>query len=221
MTGTLSLLCCENFRPEIEAAVAAEGWTDVTVGSFPARCGRPPLSWNELHPLLGPAGTGAVVIGNVCLAGLDKATGNAPPVKLVRQEQCFHMVAGRSLVDEAISRGAYLITPGWRADWRGKLRQMGFDEARAVVFPRFRARTGVVRPARLLMHRAGEMATRLACRAPASASASTPCVNGWGECWPSGARRRQSSAPPCASAITPAKSPITRRQWIFWAVCRS
>lgn len=128
MTGTLTLLCCENFRPELEAAVAAEGWTDVAIRTFPAHCGRPPLSWNELRPLLGPAGTPAVVIGNVCLASLDAATANASAVRLIRQEQCFHMVAGHGLVDEAINRGAYLITPGWLANWRGKLRQMGFDE---------------------------------------------------------------------------------------------
>jgi diguanylate cyclase (GGDEF)-like protein len=128
MTATLTLLCCENFRPEIEAAVAAEGWTDVAVGVFPAHCGRPPLSWKALQPLLGSVDTRAMVIGNVCLAGMDAAAGNAPQVSLLRQEQCFHMVAGHTLVDEAINRGAYLITPGWLADWRGRLRQMGFDE---------------------------------------------------------------------------------------------
>ncbi|MBI4998762.1 MAG: diguanylate cyclase [Rhodocyclales bacterium] len=134
MTGKLTLLCCENFRPEIAAAVAAEGWPDVSVAAFPARCGRPPLSWYELHPLLGPAGTRTAVIGNVCLAGLETAATNAPAVKLLRQEQCFHMVAGHSLVDEAIARGAYLITPGWLADWRGKLSQMGFDEVTGGAF---------------------------------------------------------------------------------------
>lgn len=129
MTTTLTLLCCENFRAEIEAAIAAEGWTDVAVRVFPAHCGRPLLSRNELGALLGPGEGNAMVIGNACLAGLDASDGNRPQLKLIRQEQCFHMVAGRSLVDEAISRGAYLITPGWLADWRGKLRQMGFDEA--------------------------------------------------------------------------------------------
>lgn len=129
MTGNLTLLCCENFRAEIEAAVAAEGWTDVAVRTFPAHCGRPPLSCNELGVLLGHAEGDAMVIGNVCLAGLDAPEGNPLPVKLIRQEQCFDMLAGHDLIDEVISRGAYLITPGWLADWRGKLRQMGFDEA--------------------------------------------------------------------------------------------
>jgi diguanylate cyclase (GGDEF)-like protein len=128
MSGTLTLLCCDNFRPEVEAAVAAEGWTDVTVGTFAPHCGRPPLSWNELRPLLGPADTPAVAIGNVCLAGLDTAPSKASAVRLLRLEQCFHMVAGHGLVDEALNRGAYLITPGWLADWRSKLHQMGFDE---------------------------------------------------------------------------------------------
>jgi diguanylate cyclase (GGDEF)-like protein len=157
MTGKLCLLCCENFRAEIETVVAAEAWTDVAVAVFPARCGRPPLAWDDVRPLLEPNCTQAVVIGNACLASLEAPPKDAPPLRLVRQEECFHMLAGRTLVDEAIDRGAYLITPGWLADWRGKLRQMGFDETTAGEFFRDFARelllldtgTGVDAPAKL------------------------------------------------------------------------
>jgi len=50
------------------------------------------------------------------------------------------LVAGAAFVADAISRGAYLITPGWLEDWRGKLGRMGFDEGSASGFFRDSAR---------------------------------------------------------------------------------
>jgi diguanylate cyclase (GGDEF)-like protein len=140
MSQKLCLLCCENFRCEIEAAVAAEGWTDVAVAVFPARCGRPPMSWEELRPLVQESCSQVLIVGNACLRGLDEPPADWPPVRQLRQEECFHLLAGASLVAEAIARDAYLITPGWLDDWRGKLGKMGFDEASAGGFFRDFAR---------------------------------------------------------------------------------
>ncbi len=134
MTGKLCLLCCQNFHPEIAAVIAAEGWTDVTVAAFPARCGHPPLTWNELQSQLAEGCTQVMILGNACLKGLGSPPADWPPVKQLQQQECFDMVAGATLVAEAISRDAYLITPGWLADWRGNLRRMGFDEGSAAGF---------------------------------------------------------------------------------------
>jgi diguanylate cyclase (GGDEF)-like protein len=138
--GKLCLLCCENFRPEIEAAVAVEGWGDVAIAVFPSRCGRPPMSWDELRPLLNEGCSKVVIVGNACLRGVGEPPADWPPVRQFRQEECFHLLAGTSLVAEAIARDAYLITPGWLDDWRGKLGKMGFDETSAGGFFRDFAR---------------------------------------------------------------------------------
>jgi PAS domain S-box-containing protein len=134
MAGKLCLLCCGNFRPEVEAAVAAERWTDVAVAAFPSRCGHPAVSWEELRPLVADGSTQVMILGRACLEGLGSAPAGWPPVRLVEQVECFHLVAGSALVDDAIARDAYVITPGWLADWRGKLREMGFDEGNAAEF---------------------------------------------------------------------------------------
>lgn len=47
-------------------------------------------------------------------------------VRLLHQEQCFHIVAGATLVADAIERGAYLLTPAWLEDWPGRIAEMGF-----------------------------------------------------------------------------------------------
>ena len=127
MTTRLCLLCCHNFHAEIAAAIQAEGFDDVVAVAFPARCGRPPVTWGELRPLLPADCSQIAVLGRSCLHGLGEPPAGFPPVRLVPQKQCFHLVAGNHLVDEAISGGGYLITSAWLADWRGQIRAMGFD----------------------------------------------------------------------------------------------
>ncbi len=121
MTAKLCLLCCQNFQPEVAAAVASEGWTDVTVAAFPARCGHPPLGWDELRPALAGC-TEAIVLGRACLEGLDSPPADLPPVQRLQLKECFDLVGGTTLVAEATARGAYLITSGRLDDWRGAAR---------------------------------------------------------------------------------------------------
>lgn len=187
VSAELCLLCCESFRPEVEAAVAAEGWIDVRVASFPALCGHPPMGWDALRPLVAEHCTQIVILGRACLHGLGGAqqagapegsvgAGSArpgwPPVRQLHLPECFNLVAGATLVAEAIARGAYLITPAWLADWRGNLRRLGFDEGNAAGFFHDFARelvlldTGVAPDASLklgeLAQAAGLPATRVA-----------------------------------------------------------
>lgn len=124
--GKLCILGCHGFQREIAAAIAAEGWSDVAVAAFPACCGRPPISWDALRPLLDKDCTQVVLFGLACLAGLGDIPPDWPPVRLLRQEQCFHIVAGPALVADAMARGAYLLTPAWLADWRERMAEMGF-----------------------------------------------------------------------------------------------
>jgi diguanylate cyclase (GGDEF)-like protein/PAS domain S-box-containing protein len=130
MPGKLCILSCYGFHREIAAAVAAEGWDDVTVAAFPARCGRPPVSWEELSPLLSEDCTQAVVLGRACLGELGEPPA-WPPIRLLHQELCFHLVAGATLVADAIERGAYLMTPAWLEDWPRRLAEMGFTQENA------------------------------------------------------------------------------------------
>ncbi len=128
------LLCCRNFRPELEAAVAAEGWRDVSVAAYEARCGHPPVSWDELSPLLSERTAQVVILGRTCLQGLGDPPKGWPPVRKQILEECFHLVAGKTLVAECMDRGAYLLTPPWLAHWRDHLRKLGFEEANASGF---------------------------------------------------------------------------------------
>jgi PAS domain S-box-containing protein len=39
----------------------------------------------------------------------------------------FYLMAPRSLIDSYVSRGAYVVTPGWLEGWRDHLEEWGFD----------------------------------------------------------------------------------------------
>ena len=134
MSPRLCILCCRNFREEVAAAIAAEGWSDVVAAEFPARCGRPPLGWDELRTLLPEDCTQVVVLGRACLTNLGDVPAGFPAVRVLPQQQCFHLVADTGLVAEAITGGGYLLTPGWLADWRGHIAEMGFPPEAAADF---------------------------------------------------------------------------------------
>jgi hypothetical protein len=134
MTANLCILCCQNFEQEVGAGVTAEGWTDVVVAGFPANCGRPPLAWDDVRRALPENFSQVVVLGNACLTHLGQPPADFPPLRLEPQGQCFHLIAGPSLVDEAMAGGGYLISPAWLADWRGQLRRLGFEAEQAGEF---------------------------------------------------------------------------------------
>ncbi len=122
----LCIFTCANFRPELAAAVQAEAWDDVVVQAIPARCGHPPLSWDEVVARLPENCSQVLLLGNACLGGLGTAPAGCPPVRIQPLTQCFHLIAGETLVDEAISGGGYLITPIWLANWPARLAALGF-----------------------------------------------------------------------------------------------
>ncbi|MBF0192248.1 MAG: PAS domain-containing protein [Magnetococcales bacterium] len=129
-----AIFCCETFAPDLSAAVAAEGWTDVTVLAYPVRCGRPPIQWTELTPCLPATSTGAVILGRACLKEIGSPPAGWPQTTIAIQEECFDLVADHALVRESISRGAYLMTPGWLEQWRHHLQTMGFAGHNARTF---------------------------------------------------------------------------------------
>lgn len=129
MSSQLCILTCRNFHPEIAAAIEEAGWEEVSCAPLPARCGRPPLTWEELQAAAPPQCAEWVVLGRACLAGLGAPPKGFPLVRLIPQQECFHLVAGPTLVAEALANRAYLLTPGWLVHWRERLEALGFEPA--------------------------------------------------------------------------------------------
>ncbi|CAD5375086.1 Histidine kinase domain-containing protein [Rubrivivax sp. A210] len=130
MVAPLAVAVCQNFAGEVRAAIAAEGWTDVATVAFAARCGRPRMSDEELAALLPPTCSRTLLVGRCCLGPVDAGAQARGQRRLV-PDQCFDLVAPPALVAEAMADGAYLVTPGWLAQWPRHLAELGFDGAAA------------------------------------------------------------------------------------------
>ena len=127
MSDKLCIIACDNFGEEVRAAIAAEGWTDVVSAKLPARCGQPPLSWEELRSSLPQDCTHILALGSACLGDLRQASDGMPPIRMAYlRRSCQSLVAGSTLASEAIADGGYLMTPEWLADWRRHAAAMGF-----------------------------------------------------------------------------------------------
>lgn len=98
MPNSRSLWCCAYLRREIEAVLATES---------------------------GLSGLNVEIYAPTCF--LNPRGAQKTLVALAAQ-QCFYLVAPGDLVDSFIADGAYLMTPGWLADWRRRLGAWGFDQ---------------------------------------------------------------------------------------------
>ena len=133
MAGRIAFALCEHYRKEALVALAAEKLDHAVVVSFPARCGRPPLTGEELLALIDPLGDieQVEVFGASCLAGITDLASNRYTVHTHKLEQCFQLVADPALIDRCLKKGAYLTTPGWLANWPANTERLGLNQETA------------------------------------------------------------------------------------------
>ncbi len=132
----LHLVLCHVFQPETLALPRAL-FEHVTFTYFEDRCGAPSQEWADPAELIAGCegcSRGTVIGTTSCLRAVEVAAAAPYPVDTVKLQQCFHLVAPRSVVEREQRDGAYCVTPGWLADWRGKLDRWGFDRETAVAF---------------------------------------------------------------------------------------
>lgn len=128
---TLTLLICQIYKREVEKVVAQAGWDDVQVGVFPALCGQPPITPEMIDSATLASCSQCKILGGDCLRVLDQEAGADENRQVLRESQCMEWVAGQSLVETLTRQGAYLMTPGWVANWPARIRQWGFDQSTA------------------------------------------------------------------------------------------
>lgn len=136
MPEKIGVAVCSHFFPELKAAVRHENWSYVVPMQFPALCGKPPMTQEGLSCLTRQDNscTFIHVLGGCCCKKLsvDLPTGEA--FKLHVFNPCFAMLTGETFIQSLCDAGAYLLSPGWLAIWREKLRSDGFDQNSARQF---------------------------------------------------------------------------------------
>ncbi len=131
MTDKLCILVCENFRREAAVVIESEGLEDVVVAPFPATCGRPKIRWGDLDDVIrshGHESSRICLMGGTCIAGLEDPPKGPDHCKTYRTDQCFYMLLNKDIIHNYIEKGAYLLTPGWLAQWREHVADWDFDQ---------------------------------------------------------------------------------------------
>ena len=133
MPGKIAFAVCENYGKEAIEALMAEGAGDAVAIVFPARCGRPPLTGDELAALIRQRDDveQVEVFGASCLAGLTDSSFSGCPLHVHKMANCFSLLVEPSLLDRYLEKGAYLATPGWLAHWPARMELLGLDRETA------------------------------------------------------------------------------------------
>ncbi len=133
MPDKIAFIFCENFVRDAQNALAVEGLEDAVVATFPARCGRPPLTADELTAILESMDDVAhvEVFGSCCLSSLTDFNTNNRSILIHRHSFCFELIADTALIEQYLARGAYLTTPGWLNRWPAAIERSGFDKETA------------------------------------------------------------------------------------------
>lgn len=125
------VLVCQHFIKEARAAISELELTDVGCAAFSARCGRPPVNADEIREAAAQVSPGpearTIVFGGCCIKGIQSLLSDSDRVSVCYMPQCFEMVASKSFVENLMSDGAFLTTPGWLAQWRQWIERAGFD----------------------------------------------------------------------------------------------
>jgi diguanylate cyclase (GGDEF)-like protein len=133
MTDKIAFAVCEHYQREAQAALTAEKLDHAIVVTFPARCGRPPLTGEELSALIDPLDDieQIEVAGAICLTDIAGFTSNRCGIHVHKLDQCFNLVADLALINRCLKKGAYLTTPGWLANWPANMEFLGLNQKTA------------------------------------------------------------------------------------------
>lgn len=137
MANKTCILVCDFYKKELEKAFDCGLIEGATVGTYPARCGRPPIKTDELKAICKNTEDfdKTVVIGGCCIADLSPPSStNCKKFHFIKVDQCSHIIADPYMVDSYIQQGGYLLTAGWLMNWRKHIDAWGFDKIGAKEF---------------------------------------------------------------------------------------
>jgi len=137
MNEKICISVCNNFAIEVKTIVEQNSIDNVEVLNFPANCGKPPLKIENIEKLNTFNNCEKnCILGSVCLKELNKNTTNDKYQNIFYFDTCFEMVLNKDLVNHYISKGFYLVTPGWLNNWESEISNLGFTKETAPGFYR-------------------------------------------------------------------------------------
>ncbi len=135
MNEKICISVCNYFAKEVKAIIELNSIENVTLLSFPARCGRPPLKIDEIEKSKNKEQPPQnCILGSVCLKELETLNDADNNLSLFHFNTCFEMLLNKKLVEHYIQSGSYLVSPGWLNNWEKEISNWGFNKETARQF---------------------------------------------------------------------------------------
>ncbi len=126
----IGIVFCKNWAAEMESVAREDNLAGVQLFPTEPHCDQRWQDWNELIAAAGPeagACDALVVLGADCLpSGLPPCTGM--PRRVVRKPHCLEHLASPERLDDWVSQGCFVVTPGWLGRWRQTVARWGYNE---------------------------------------------------------------------------------------------
>ncbi len=123
MKGKLHLIVCENYMKEVNKLIASEKIINIKIHSHPAVCDRFNISSDNRYK-------GAIkklkqTYGNHYIVGCtrfinfsDSDGDTLTPSSSEQEFTCFDLLINKTFINQLISEGNYLLSPGWLLKWK-------------------------------------------------------------------------------------------------------
>ena len=135
MPSGLCIAVCENLGRE--AAAVIKEYEGVYLATYPANCGQPPMSWEDLEQAVTAGWDGyrrIDLLGSSCIAEMGAPPKGWDHCRRHLLKWCFSPLLNQGIIAEYIREGAYLVTPGWLRHWPKHIEKWGFDQVSARSF---------------------------------------------------------------------------------------
>lgn len=134
MGSKLCILVCENLSREAESVISSESWNDVALSVFPASCGHANVE-KAIHGIVQASEVDRQdtrLLGGACISELQNLSADC--VHCHPRGLCFSFFVNSGILQKLLTSGAYLLTPGWLANWRRQIDEWGFSRETAIPF---------------------------------------------------------------------------------------
>ena len=102
MPDTVCVAVCSHYLPEAQSVCAQSSVPRIRVVALPARCGRPPLAWDEVEALRQRPDEPVVLFGGPCLARLESVEAQRRGIILHPLRNCLELVVNARLLEKKL-----------------------------------------------------------------------------------------------------------------------
>jgi diguanylate cyclase (GGDEF)-like protein/PAS domain S-box-containing protein len=121
MADKLGLLICQVLAGEAEAVLKAGEFQDIALATYFPHPGRPGIDWEVLNPIIQTRlkdCSQIYLLGDAGLEGLRPPPKNLQHCHLIQAADSAYFLINKTVVDTIVSKGGFVINPGWLKHWK-------------------------------------------------------------------------------------------------------